>query len=691
MNAVLTREIPLPRPAWLSPLLLPVLPLLAATLHDQDGLKEQSVTLTLLLLLLGLALAVVAPLVLARAGRLWRKEAEQLRPAWLAALFTAPAPLLFGGGDAAQFALMFFVATCALVAAVPFGMEFQQRTLAGLLSQPVERRDLWRIKTAVLAAALLTHAAAFTLALGVTGARRTAEGWGLIPLAVAVALGTTPWWTLLTRSLIAGLVFSLAAPLVTLALLALAVDLMFAGEELSAAARFETWAFRGALWLAAPVYALAGARLGCRRWLGLEAIEGDSATVTGLFRRRSAGRTTARRRSAWLQLAGKEVRLHAVTWGVCGLAVLFALVTLARDWSPGTREALPIFTAMLAALAVLLAGATCIADERRLGTLDGQLLQPVSRARQWWLKLLLAAAPAALAVFAAVIAAAGFRGLTQPGEAALANLLIVAGLASGGFVAAVLASSASANALRALIAGLVIFFAGALAIGGTMTLLDLIQRTTIFQPVMETWQTGRLADGTDLLERAAALTPAELEGLQATTFNPENRFEFWVGLGMAVWVTVLAAALTLAWRNFVSPAGASGRLLRQSVVVIGVLAVCVAAAGAWPLRQVAVAEERGLLLHARHHLAWREQLPPAQRELYRRHASGRLYQSVSVPMNPEAASDRSGTGLLQPARRSAAKSFNLPLKPADLALLLERGDLPADLREALRREAEPRR
>ena len=426
MNAALIPGIRLPHPAWLAPLLLPVLPLLAAA-RAAGPLRPDAVVPAFLLFILGVALAGVVPRLLARAGWRWRKEAEQLRPAWLVALFTAPTPLLFGVADMAPYAVMLFVATCALVAAVPSGLEFQQRTLGALLSQPVERRDLWRIKTAVLAAALLAHAAAFCLALARARAPPPRALLAMIPPPGALALGTTPWWTLLTRSLIAGLVFSLALPLVAAALLALAVDFATAEKDVGVAARAEQLAFSLALGLAAPLYVLAGAWLGRRRWLGLEAVEAKSATVAGLFPRRSAGRTTALRRSVWLQLAGKEVRLQAVTWGVGGLAVLLGMAALARDWSVGTREVLVIFTAMLAAVTVLLAGAVSIADERRLGTLDGQLLQPVSRARQWWLKLLLAAAPAGVAVFAALSAAVRFRGMPEAGEAALADLLIVGG------------------------------------------------------------------------------------------------------------------------------------------------------------------------------------------------------------------------------------------------------------------------
>lgn len=686
MNALLTREIPLPHPAWLAPLLLPAVPMLAASLHDEGGLKDQTVTLAVLLLLLGVGLAAGVPLMMASAGWHWLKEAEQLRPAWLAALFLAPAPLLFGGGDAAQTALMFFVATCALVAAVSLGAEFQHRTLGGLLSQPVERQDLWRIKTAVLAAALLTHAAAFTLALGLAGAQPSPAWLAMVPLAVAVALGTTPWWTLRTRSLIAGLVFSLAAPLVTLALLALAVDLAFAVEELTAAMLFEDRAFRGALWVAAPVYALACARLGFRRWLEFEAIETEGATVAGLLPRRKAGRSAARRLPAWLQLSGKELRLQAVTWGVCGFMVLLALVTLARDWNPGTRDALVIFTAMLAALAVLLAGATCIAEERRLGTLDGQLLQPVSRARQWWLKLIVAALPALLAVVAAFALVGGVRWL-QIEPLAAPNLLFVVALASGGFVAAVLASSASANALRALIAGLMIFLAGATVVGVTAAIVQWTQNKLRLEPLAAIYETGRLADGTDLFEQAAALTAAELEKLRPTAGVLLHQPWFWAGLGATVWLAVLAVALLFAWRNFARPAGAAGRLLRQGALAVGVLAVGAGSFSVWGHGLGVAGDQRNLLLEAHGHLKWQQELSPAQRELYRLKAAGRLFREVRLVMIPPLATGNAPPARLPKMRADGSRSFSLPLKPADLAFILESAELPHDLREALRREA----
>lgn len=94
---------------------------------------------------------------------------------------------------------------------------------------------------------------------------------------------------------------------------------------------------------------------------------------------------------------------------------------------------------------------------------------------------------------------------------------------------------------------------------------------------------------------------------------------------------------------------------------------------------------------ARAHLAWQEQLPPVQRELYRLRASGRLHRSVELPLKPAAAPQPDTLpGRLERRLLLGGKpQFGLPLKPADLELILERAVLPDErLREALRREAE---
>ncbi|HEY6166524.1 MAG TPA: ABC transporter permease, partial [Verrucomicrobiae bacterium] len=64
-----------------------------------------------------------------------------------------PSFLMLNFGTCAMF--IFFVGT-ALVAAMSFGTEFQQRTLPLLLSQPFERARLWRDKLLVLTAATVS-------------------------------------------------------------------------------------------------------------------------------------------------------------------------------------------------------------------------------------------------------------------------------------------------------------------------------------------------------------------------------------------------------------------------------------------------------------------------------------------------------------------------------------------------------
>ena len=116
-----------------------------------------------------------------------------------------------------QLIVLFYVGACALLGALSIGQEFTDRTLAGLLAQPAARSSVLLHKLGVVAAMLL--------ALG-----GLAWAYGLTPLAVARAwpeisptgrvlvtvlpvLGgvlLTPCLTLLTRSALAGCVFTIA-------------------------------------------------------------------------------------------------------------------------------------------------------------------------------------------------------------------------------------------------------------------------------------------------------------------------------------------------------------------------------------------------------------------------------------------------------------------------------------------------
>jgi hypothetical protein len=107
------------------------------------------------------------------------------------------------------------------------------------------------------------------------------------------------------------------------------------------------------------------------------------------------------RQPATAQLIRKELRLHVVPWLVAGILVgLWGLSLLVRKWAPeselGLAAANPstatLFAGILGAFVFLVTGASAIAEERALGTLEWQWTQPIPMARQWKIKVGVAAA-----------------------------------------------------------------------------------------------------------------------------------------------------------------------------------------------------------------------------------------------------------------------------------------------------------
>ncbi|MCX6870807.1 MAG: hypothetical protein NTY84_09300, partial [Verrucomicrobia bacterium] len=99
---------------------------------------------------------------------------------------------------------------------------------------------------------------------------------------------------------------------------------------------------------------------------------------------------------ATAQLIRKELRLHVVPWLMAGILVGFwGLSLLVRKWAPeselGVAAANPytvtLYAGILGTFVLLVTGASAIAEERVLGTLEWQWTQPISMARQWKIKV----------------------------------------------------------------------------------------------------------------------------------------------------------------------------------------------------------------------------------------------------------------------------------------------------------------
>ena len=95
-----------------------------------------------------------------------------------------------------------------------FGHEYSHRTLGLLLSQPIDRRRLFLYKLAVLFVMLLTLTAVALLmfrdVLRLAASPHTTPS--MLVLAAACGLFVAPWLTLVSRSTLGAVVFTIAVP-----------------------------------------------------------------------------------------------------------------------------------------------------------------------------------------------------------------------------------------------------------------------------------------------------------------------------------------------------------------------------------------------------------------------------------------------------------------------------------------------
>ncbi len=389
-------------PAWLLLLLPPSLGFLSSA-YDTEG--EGAIALAIRGLL---AMAFVGPLVWWRVGEpssgvcQWLKELRMQLPGCLLAIGV---PGILGmirvPREALEWSQGIFAVGCLVLGATAWGAEFEKGTLGPLLSQPLSRGAIYRQKLAVLGLLLALAWLNFilTVAPGEHGLF-SEDRWVtvLIPLTVFC---TAPLFALITRSTLAGLIFTVAVPcgLLMMAIVGTALVRRFFFEG---GAMEGVW-FPHALLAAVAAYLAAGAWLGWVAFRRLEVREAGGSIGPGDFHPLSL--PTDRwlgfllPTGVWGHLLRKEVRLHVVPWLVAGIMVgLWGLGLLARVLLPENEisrglshpEIPLVLAACMGILILLVAGSACVAEERQLGTLDWQLTQPVTVERQWWAKILVA-------------------------------------------------------------------------------------------------------------------------------------------------------------------------------------------------------------------------------------------------------------------------------------------------------------
>jgi hypothetical protein len=318
------------------------------------------------------------------------KEVRALLPACAAMV----AALVFASGapDPLRVRLVMLVLVFGSITlgGLAFGHEYSYRTLTLLLAQPVDRRRTCATKLFVLVSAVsLVCLAAVLLAPGepfqMFGRAHRAER-ALLILAPLCAVFLAPPLSILCRSALAGVVFTVAIPGV-LTLIANIMATAWYGFLANDAVNAFVSTF---VWRSMAIACTAGAIATWVLFVRLEAIEGHAELQWPAWLRTGSEPLAVPRnvRGVISALVRKELRLQQMTFVVGGLSVLAsaALWVLSRVNPEYWEVPIEAISVMCGALLLVLIGSAASAEERQLGTLPSQLLLPVAARTQWAVK-----------------------------------------------------------------------------------------------------------------------------------------------------------------------------------------------------------------------------------------------------------------------------------------------------------------
>jgi len=339
-----------------------------------------------------------------------KKEIRLLLPSWLTVLSLAILlPWIWKpNGSVIKWSPILLFFGTILIGVDSFGREFSLGTFSSLMSQPVERRKIWRNKITVLAVGVaiihIVQLASYELLLH----------WGLPVFAWGhsysyISLGDNWWWwvggtaalmlvaasgglwtTLLLRQVAAALWVTFLAPIALLLSIVSLLSEMFPSTPNLVAQSVNVGL--------AALYIVAGFLWA--RWLFYRAQDvGWSGGVIALPERRgslthSEHALSTRKRRPIFALLRKELQLQQVAlMGAAGLLVLHIGVIFLREYHEFAKDSLGLDLArvfwVLWLVMAPMVGGMAVAEERRLGVMEGQLCLPVSRQVQFAIKLVL--------------------------------------------------------------------------------------------------------------------------------------------------------------------------------------------------------------------------------------------------------------------------------------------------------------
>jgi hypothetical protein len=429
------------------------------------------------------------------------KEARALAIPWLAGI--AVLLISLATGRWRGLAWLTYFLTAAVVGGLSVGHEYNDRTLDWLLAQPIRRSRLFAIKQAVLAAMLLILSAV-ALPLLPGGAPPETDPRLALVFTFAGGLFIAPHLTMLSRSALAGAVFTGAIPGVLLTAGSLLGVLRY-GLNAWEVNRFQFEFMKWGFVMQCAISAVLGWRTFCR----LESA-GDGRRRSPSWSagdRPQSAPASVRQRPLWLLLK-KELRLQSMPFFFSGFYVLGWMGAIVA--SRALPEALVVFTVLTVfycGLIALLVGALASAEERLLGTLEWQMLLPIASGTQWLVKVAVAlcltlALGWGLPVLMLQMSVAGrpvlHLPLTQPLFVGALVMLTASGLYT---------SSIATSGLRAFLLSIPALFAAGTCV---TVLLDRVA------PAVYTMVRSRsLEPGTFFVQRIAELSPLVVGGALA--------------------------------------------------------------------------------------------------------------------------------------------------------------------------------
>ena len=435
---------------------------------------------------------------------LLKKEIRLLLPAWLAVLcLEVGQPWITKDQDMAiSAAPVFFFFGMVLLAVDSFGREFSLGTFSGMMSLPVDRRQLWQTKLRVLLLAALLIFIPYFLSCDLRlhhSIVATDWVWTADPTVIhgdftnamlasgavlLVALTGGLWTALLLRQTTSAFWIALLAPIGLGLLVLYLLSLIFPHPS---PAKYLVFYFG-----LAGLYITGAFGLAHRLFFRVE----DAGWTGGVisFSRwryfentRPAGISVRQHRPV-AALLKKELQLQSISlFGALALLALHIGVFFLRGLYVNSHRSSIADVAsecfwILWLVLPLVIGCTAVAEERKLGVMDGQFCLPVGRRLQFWTKLAVTLVvgvilggvmPLLLETLAGRL---GFPSETFKNMEHPPGLLLVlaAGVAAVGFAASTLAR----NFLQALSIAIVLIVAACL---GTTFLITFAQQLDMYQ------------------------------------------------------------------------------------------------------------------------------------------------------------------------------------------------------------------